>query len=288
MAATLFGSGDSPVTPRFEAVPPTFVKKISLDASVTVSPIISQPSRPRGSINKEAEDTRVNRTLFVGNIPASCSKKHIKQLLKGYGSVESIRLRSVKVIPGDVPASFAKRRHKHLIEGSTFNAYVVFSSNLEAESCLSLDGTTLQGRHLKVDMVGKRDTKKYDHHKSIFIGNLSFSADEEKLRAAFSICGDINSVRIVRDSRSGVGKGFGYVTFMESMGVMFALQQNKKIKLDGRTLRVSKSKDMQMDKQAKFSGITYSSYKLGGNPLPSKRVVGKKRPDGTKNRHFRA
>ena len=37
--------------------------------------------------------------------------------------------------------------------------------------------------------------------------------EEELLRQTFVDCGDIEAVRIVRDSKTGAGKGFGFILF---------------------------------------------------------------------------
>lgn len=234
--------------------------------------------RPRGPVKPQGEDGRSNRTIFVGNLPVHCTKKHIKQLFRQYGSVETVRLRSIKVSPGEVSARRAIRTQKQLVEGSSFNAYVVLSSPSEAESCLGLNGSCLQGRHLRVDMLIRKEEKSIQ--KSVFVGNLPFSADEEKLRQVFDICGQIENIRIVRDPKSGIGKGFGFITFVNTSGVMFALKQNKKATLSSRTLRVCRSKDqntLQKEKQTKFGGVKYTF-----KPATS---TGKRNPDGTKNRY---
>lgn len=38
-------------------------------------------------------------------------------------------------------------------------------------------------------------------------------AEEEALRQVFVECGDVEAVRIVRDSKTGAGKGFGFILF---------------------------------------------------------------------------
>lgn len=38
-------------------------------------------------------------------------------------------------------------------------------------------------------------------------------AEEENIRQAFADCGTIESVRIIRDNKTGIGKGFGFVLF---------------------------------------------------------------------------
>jgi nucleolar protein 12 len=40
---------------------------------------------------------------------------------------------------------------------------------------------------------------------------------------AFEACGEIESVRVVRDSNSNVGKGFGFVNFVNDKSAKLAL-----------------------------------------------------------------
>ena len=228
------------------------------EVAVKSSPYNSRPLKPRGG-GRRARDTRDTRTVFVGNIPSTCPKKQILRLFKTCGKVESVRLRNLRIKNGKLPKKVAVRTHKQLTEESTFNAYVVFSLEEEAERSLKLNSTLLCGRHIRVDLVTKKKSVNFQEtHLSVFVGNLPFNADEEKLRKCFSDCGDVESVRIIRDAKTGIGKGFGFVTFSERSGVMFAMRQNRKLELDGRKLRIFKSKDEQtlkLQKQAKFSGL---------------------------------
>lgn len=74
-------------------------------------------------------------------------------------------------------------------------------------------------------------------------------------------CGEVDGVRIVRDNRTGIGKGFAYVTFTESSSVLFACKQNHRLEVSGRKLRVfrckSTTKNSPSSSVAKksFSGI---------------------------------
>ena len=56
--------------------------------------------------------------------------------------------------------------------------------------------------------------------------NYLFSVDikEEDLNTSFTVCGEVPSVRIIRDSATGIGKGFGYVLFK---GCSFAVKLPK-------------------------------------------------------------
>jgi nucleolar protein 12 len=62
---------------------------------------------------------------------------------------------------------------------------------------------------------------------TIFIGNLPFNVQDEKVYHFFSECGDIQYVRMIRDKITNVGKGIGYVMFKDKASVSLAL------KLDG-------------------------------------------------------
>lgn len=47
--------------------------------------------------------------------------------------------------------------------------------------------------------------------KSIFVGNLPWSATDEELKQKFSEFGNVMSARIVTDKFSGKSRGFGFV-----------------------------------------------------------------------------
>lgn len=46
---------------------------------------------------------------------------------------------------------------------------------------------------------------------NIFVGGLSEGVKEEQLEKTFGVYGKVNSVTVVKDSRSGEPRGFGYV-----------------------------------------------------------------------------
>ncbi len=46
---------------------------------------------------------------------------------------------------------------------------------------------------------------------NIYVGNLSTSVNEEDIRNAFSLYGNITSVKVIKDMYTGVSKGFGFV-----------------------------------------------------------------------------
>ncbi|XP_046847741.1 RNA-binding protein 34-like [Xenia sp. Carnegie-2017] len=162
------------------------------------------------SCNDEPE--RLARTIFVGNLPLSIKRKDLKRIFKQYGEVESTRLRSVAVPDLKTPKKVAVIKRTFNSNRSNINAYVVFKDKDSVEKAITSNGLKIQDLHIRVDRVDD-GAKQYDHKRSIFVGNLKFDMEEKSLNEFFSPCGEVVNIRIIRDSRTGVGKGFGYVLF---------------------------------------------------------------------------
>lgn len=184
-------------------------------------------------------DDRQARTVFVGNVSVDTSRKALKAHFRRAGQVESVRIRCI--IP-QVPKKISKRNaaisKRFSPRQKNVTAYVVFTSSASVPAAQELNGTVLDGRHLRVDGVG--DDPKCNAKKSVFVGNLPFDVDEETLRQAFADNGegDVTDVRIVRDSQTGLGLGFGFVSFSSRSGVVAALSLDGSLSVDGRNVRI--------------------------------------------------
>lgn len=64
---------------------------------------------------------------------------------------------------------------------------------------------------------------------------------DEELWRFFEGCGKIDSVRVVRDNATGLGKGFGYVNFEDKESVSKAILTMNQRELKGRLVRISRS-----------------------------------------------
>jgi len=195
---------------------------------------------------------KASRTVFLANvsIDAITSSSAKKTLMKHMGSfidslpapsegkpahkVESIRFRSTAYAGGSLPkkAAFVTQNLMAATTKST-NAYVVYTTAYAArEAVKRLNGSMVLDRHLRVD--GVAHPAKTDHRRCVFVGNLGFVDDEsmldqggenerkrskipsdieEGLWRQFSKAGTVESVRVVRDEKTRVGKGFAYVQF---------------------------------------------------------------------------
>jgi len=77
--------------------------------------------------------------------------------------------------------------------------------------------------------------------KSIYVGNLPFSATEEEVRGLFSQFGDVQSVKIVADRETGRPRGFAFVDMGDADGdnAIKALEGHQ---MGGRALKVNEAR----------------------------------------------
>jgi nucleolar protein 12 len=183
-------------------------------------------------------------------------------------AIESLRFRSTPYATA-IPkkAAFATKQLMDATAKST-NAYVVYSSQaLAREAVKHLNGSVVLDRHLRADSVAH--PAKIDHRRCVFVGNLGFVDDESNIQAAneaegkekrrpskqpsdveeglwraFGKIGKVESVRVIRDQTTRVGKGIAYVQFHDEVAVEEALAMDGKKfpPLLPRKLRVSRAK----------------------------------------------
>ncbi len=77
----------------------------------------------------------------------------------------------------------------------------------------------------------------------IFVGNLPFSFDNDRLKDEFSKFGEVESAKIIMDRNSGRSKGYGFVEFNSSEAASAAVEGMNEQPLDGRKLTVSLAKN---------------------------------------------
>ncbi|CAK9813408.1 RNA-binding protein 34 [Anthophora quadrimaculata] len=212
----------------------------------------SQNSQKSRNSSESEEESK--RTVFVGNLPSDVTKKALMKHFKTFGKIDSIRIRGIISKTMNMPkkvAAITKNVHPKL---RTVYAYIKFDTEASAKAALSMNGTVFQGNHLKVDM-GSQTENKLDGKRSVFLGNLKFNIDEEMIRNHFKQCGEIESIRIIRDNMTGIGKGFGYVNFKTEDAVTLALELHGTILAD-REIRVKPhviKKDTDTSKYGKRS-----------------------------------
>ncbi|KAI7902532.1 uncharacterized protein BX663DRAFT_511380 [Cokeromyces recurvatus] len=164
------------------------------------------------------------RTVFVGNLTTECIEKEgYKQLKARFaecGKIESIRFRSIAFAqPMNRKAAFlARKLHP---DREALNAYIVFKTKESADEACKLNGIVFMDKHLRVDGASK--SKQHDRKRSVFLGALPFDVEDEELWEFFKDCGEIEFVRVIRDAKTNIGKGIGYVQFIDRDSVEAAL-----------------------------------------------------------------
>ncbi|EME48697.1 hypothetical protein DOTSEDRAFT_141994 [Dothistroma septosporum NZE10] len=220
------------------------------------------------NVSTDAISSKASRRTLLKHLGSFFDKLTVPKPGEIKHKVESIRFRSTpyaSAIPKK--AAFAKKELMDATTKST-NAYAVYSSPILArEASKRLNGTTVLDRHIRVDEVAH--PAKVDNRRCVFVGNLGFVDDESNIQDAneedgrekrkrgkepadieeglwrtFGKCGKVESVRVIRDSTTRVGKGIAYVQFEDENAVEAALLYNEKKfpPMLPRKLRVSRAK----------------------------------------------
>jgi nucleolar protein 12 len=96
--------------------------------------------------------------------------------------------------------------------------------------------------HLRVDLAIKQkptDKNTNSNKRTLFLGGLPFDVSDEDVYKHFLTCGSIEYVRIIRDNKTGIGKGFGYVCFKTEDTIALAMKLDGSI-LNERKIRVTR------------------------------------------------
>ena len=81
----------------------------------------------------------------------------------------------------------------------------------------------------------------------IYVGNLSYSTDNDGLRAAFEQFGAVNSAEVVIDRNTSRSRGFGFVEMPTDDEAKAAITGLDSKDLDGRQIKVNEAKPRSAD-----------------------------------------
>ncbi|QSX33498.1 RNA-binding protein [Shewanella avicenniae] len=85
---------------------------------------------------------------------------------------------------------------------------------------------------------------------TLYVGNLPYRANEAEVKTLFEQYGAVNSVRLVRDRKTGRRKGFGFVEITED-GAKKALSKLNDAIFQERTLKVREAKSQDAEAEEK-------------------------------------
>ncbi|XP_037708483.1 nucleolar protein 12 [Drosophila subpulchrella] len=236
-------------------------------------------NKKEDGIKRERKPEDEAATVFVGNLPINTKRVQLIKLFQPYGTTQSIRLRTA--------GGKQLFKHKQRKAAGSLNAYVVFANPEIAQQALALNGTLFKENHLRVTPAAKAESygqgkddqpNDKDAKRTIFVGSLKYSANEEKLREIFSSCGEIDYIRCLQEGDKGC-KGVAYVCFQKPDAVGLALELNQTL-LDDRPINVERYQVKKLGaKQVRDAAAASAA-----SSTPSKTKAKKQNSAGAKKR----
>lgn len=89
----------------------------------------------------------------------------------------------------------------------------------------------------------RRNEKRNDMSKKLFVGSLSWNTTSDELRNAFAACGEVTEAKVVMNRDTGRSRGFGFVTYESEQGAARAIETLDGSTLDGRSIRVDRANE---------------------------------------------
>lgn len=185
----------------------------------------------------DAEAEAPTKTVFVGRLSWNVDNDWLSQEFAECGEVVSARVQ--------MDRNTGKSRGF---------GYVSFATTEAVEAALALTGKEIDGRPINVDRSIEKDKSAVREKRAnafgdsasapssvLFVGNLSFDANEDMLWETFSEYGEVKSVRMPTDRESGRPKGFGYVEFTDIEAAKKAISGATGSEIAGRAIRLDYS-----------------------------------------------
>ncbi|EEA08114.1 RNA recognition motif. family protein [Cryptosporidium muris RN66] len=229
----------------------------------------SIPKQNRTLGTSRIQDSKIDRTVFVGNIGLNVVEKDLlKKLELTRADIESIRFRSLPVHP-----KFShNRKLGAILEGfscksDSKNAYIVLKDSSKVpELVKKFTGIILAGHTMRLSPAYIVDNFNiFDRKRTIFVGNLPSLCSEDELRQFVmqnigTNC--VDAVRIVRSKITGKTKGFGFILFNDRKFVNIALKKLQGSLFVQNSLNIMKAlpKDQVVDNMNNSSRIKYIYY----------------------------
>ncbi|KAK7053839.1 hypothetical protein R3P38DRAFT_3577417 [Favolaschia claudopus] len=178
------------------------------------------------------------KSIFVGQLSWNVDNDRLAQEFASCGEV--------------VSATVAIDRNSGQSRGF---GHVHFTTTAAVEEALKMNGQEIDGRAVKIDYGRPADKSRQRETRAkafgdsesapsatLFVGNLSFGVDEDKVWSFFTECGgNVKSVRLPTDRDTGRPKGFGYVEFEDIEGAKKAFAAANGQEIDGRSIRLDYS-----------------------------------------------
>ena len=97
--------------------------------------------------------------------------------------------------------------------------------------------------------------------RKLFVGGLSWSTTDTRLKQAFEQFGEVAEAVVISDKDTGRSRGFGFVTYREPASAKAALGAMNGASLDGREIRVDSAQDKR---KSRFDDKSIRGYGPAG------------------------
>ncbi|XP_078433919.1 28 kDa ribonucleoprotein, chloroplastic-like [Wolffia australiana] len=171
--------------------------------------------------------------LFVGNLPFDMDSEKLAHLFEEAGIVE-----------------VAEVIYNRETDQSRGFGFVTMSTVEEAERAVDkFNRYSIDGRLLTVNKAAPRGSRpertprQSEQKFRIYVGNIPWSVDDERLKQAFSEYGKVTDSRVVYDRESGRSRGFAFVTMSSQREMDDAIAALDGYNLGGRTIRVNAAEE---------------------------------------------
>lgn len=73
---------------------------------------------------------------------------------------------------------------------------------------------------------------------TIYVGNINYTLTEEDIKRIFEVLGNVETIKIIRDKKTGRSKGFGFLDMPDKKEAMEAIKTLDGKTISGRNMRV--------------------------------------------------
>lgn len=215
-----------------EALPPPAVR-VDGEASATAT-----ASAANGSAGEERRPDHLHPfKVFVNGLPWKIERATVEEAFKACGEIERL----------DMP--------RNSVGKPTGTSFIYFEAEEGVQAALKLDGKVFHGRAIKVmrarrqkteedeaekdgeaDNDGERAPKARGEDMTVIVGNLPKETREKALLREFGACGEIETMRAIKDSE-GVFKGTVFIVYKHVDSAKEALEKNG-TEFGGKTIKV--------------------------------------------------
>eukprot|EP01035_Chromulina_nebulosa_P020329 gene20329-26389_t len=99
-----------------------------------------------------------------------------------------------------------------------------------------------------------KDNSAMSEKNDVFVGNLPFTATQEKLLEIFSLVGQVKTIRIINDSETGRSKGFAFVEYYDAAVAIAAIKHLNNTEFEGKQLRIGFAANSKLREKARELG----------------------------------